>query len=160
MRIDTEDYFLLLCQTISMKSSCERRKVGAVLTKEKRVISTGYNGSVPGSTNCDSGETCQSNGRCILTIHAEINALMRAREVADQLWCTDTPCFTCLKSILSYNPEIEIIWLRKYEDAQRDEYIEKVLKNEVNIRQFRSSAISRNRSVINSMFEEYNALLD
>ena len=125
-------YFMSMAIAASSLATCPRRKVGAVLVKEKRIVSTGYNGSPSGYTNCfcvnretnfDEKRTCMHENHCVNTIHAEINALLRAREMCDELFCTDTPCIACLKAALSHNPKIKIWYLRTYEDPAREHFL-------------------------------------
>lgn len=120
-------YFMTIAFAASTMATCPRRKVGAVLVAKKRVISTGYNGSPSGLTDCFRSEShtgeCMFEGHCVNTIHAEVNALLRAREQGDELFCTDTPCLPCLKAVFSHNPEMMIWYLRDYEDPARDHFV-------------------------------------
>lgn len=119
-------YYIVMARAASTLSVCPRRKVGAVLVANKRVISTGYNGSPSGFTDCFENEgvgTCMFEGHCVNTIHAEMNALLRAREQGDELFCTDTPCINCLKAAFSHNPDIMIWYDRYYDDPARDHFI-------------------------------------
>jgi len=56
MRPTWDKYFIDMCDLVSTRGTCDRKKVGAVLVKDKRVISTGYNGSLPGLPHCDDPE--------------------------------------------------------------------------------------------------------
>jgi len=122
-RPSIHDYMFVIAVAASLRSTCSRRKVGAVLVKDKRVISTGYNGAPPELRNCF-GEGCILNGSCINTIHAEINCIIRAREVGDMLFSTDQPCLSCLKALISHNPDIHIYYLRPYDDLTRDMFMD------------------------------------
>lgn len=123
VRMGIHEYFLNIAYAASRRSTCPRRAVGAVLTKNGRVISTGYNGSPSGFTHCF-GERCLFQGNCVNTIHAEINALINAREIGDAIYCTDAPCINCLKALLSHNPNIIVHYVREYNDPARVHFIE------------------------------------
>lgn len=96
-----------LASLAAQRSNCMKRRVGCVLVREKRVISTGYNGTPRGIKNCGEGGCPRCNeglgsgfglGTC-LCIHAEENALLEAgreriREDAT-LYCDTCPCLTC-----------------------------------------------------------------
>jgi dCMP deaminase len=124
MKIPIDLYMLIIAKTTALRSTCPRRSVGAVLVKERRVISMGYNGSPPSYRQCNVDGCLLVDGHCINTIHAEMNALMRAREVGDTLYCTDEPCIMCLKAALSHNPGIRIVCSREYHDPLREAFRE------------------------------------
>ena len=78
-----DQLFMELAVNLASKSHCIKRHVGAVLTKDTRIISIGYNGPPAGTHNCDekwpeSGCESDSKGGCSLAIHAEQNALLYA----------------------------------------------------------------------------------
>jgi len=124
-RISLDTRYMLIAHTVALGSTCLRRKVGAVLLREGRIISTGYNGTPSGSPHCSS-DTCGPGKSCTDTIHAEINAITRAREQGDTLYCTDQPCLPCIKAIVSHNSNIRILYWRSYEDKVRDEWCQKM----------------------------------
>lgn len=107
LRPSWDQYFMQLASLAAQRSNCMKRRVGCVLVREKRVISTGYNGTPRGLKNCAEGgcTRCndnQSSGAGLSTclcIHAEENALLEAgreriREGAI-LYCDTCPCLTC-----------------------------------------------------------------
>lgn len=118
-----------LARMAAARATCSRRMVGAVLTLDKRVISTGYNGAPSGMRQCDEVGCLmyqapgEERPRCIRTIHAEINALTRAKEQGSHLYCTDLSCVNCLKAALSHNPYLEIWYWRDYPDEARDLFV-------------------------------------
>ncbi|KAH8676729.1 cytidine deaminase-like protein [Tricladium varicosporioides] len=107
LRPSWDQYFMQLASLAAQRSNCMKRRVGCVLVREKRVISTGYNGTPRGLKNCSEGGCPRCNeglgsgvglGTC-LCIHAEENALLEAgreriREGAI-LYCDTCPCLTC-----------------------------------------------------------------
>ncbi len=123
-RLDKDEYGMAIARAVALRSTCPRRAVGAVLMKDGRIISTGYNGAPPGMKPClDRGSCLMFEGHCINTIHGEMNALLRARETGDTLITTDQPCLPCLKACLSHNRDIKIVYWRKYEDPARDHFM-------------------------------------
>ncbi|XAO54152.1 cytidine deaminase [Yersinia phage vB_YenM_P744] len=106
MRITRQEMMRKIAYVIAERSTCYRLKVGAVISYDGRVISTGYNGSRPGHSHC-TPETCNPGHRCTRTIHAEKNAINFARlqGVEDfskmELHITDSPCMDCAKYIVS-----------------------------------------------------------
>ncbi|KAK4195073.1 cytidine deaminase-like protein [Triangularia verruculosa] len=107
LRPSWDAYFMALASLAAQRANCMKRRVGCVIVRDKRVISTGYNGTPRGLVNCGEGgcERCnagQGSGHGLTTclcIHAEENALLeagreRVREEA-VLYCTTHPCLTC-----------------------------------------------------------------
>ncbi len=64
-----------IVKAVSLLGTCKRSKVGALIVRDGRIISTGYNGSPPGSSHCLDAGCEMSNGHCIRTTHAESNAI-------------------------------------------------------------------------------------
>lgn len=104
--------WLKVCGVMAERATCTRRKVGAVIVKDDRLISSGYNGSPPSQPHCIDG-ACP-RGRltgdlpedyekypCV-AVHAEANALLRAGREAEgaALYCTDKPCLQCQNLIM------------------------------------------------------------
>lgn len=112
-----------LAVNLAKRSHCIRRHVGAVLTKETRIISIGYNGPPAGTHNCDEEwpeEGCarDSKGSCSLAIHAEQNAIMyavknNASVEGSTLYVTLAPCLACARIIFSMGIR-RVIYLKSY----------------------------------------------
>lgn len=110
-RITFNDLFVEITKLVAQRSSCVKAKQAALLIKDNRIISFGYNGPPSGSLNCidDGGEkTCgkDSNGSCFHGIHAEQNAIgYAARNGINTegciIYCTMTPCISCAKLIVA-----------------------------------------------------------
>jgi dCMP deaminase len=103
------DYFMNIAKAVATRSDCERDKVGAVIVKDRRIRSTGYNGSPaghPGCQNCPrrsipAGST-QSYDNCV-ALHAEQNAIIycdREDMQGATIYVTRMPCVTCMKLIM------------------------------------------------------------
>ncbi len=107
IRPSWDEYFLGIAREVASRSTCTRRHVGAVLVRDKRILTTGYNGSPPGQQHCsDPGVGCLlEDGKCIRTLHAEQNAIAQAalHGVSTQgatLYCTCRPCHVCARMIV------------------------------------------------------------
>lgn len=91
---------------VASRSTCDRRKVGAVLVKNKNILSTGYNGSSRGLPHCDEIGHEIVAGHCVRTIHAEANALVQAARHGTAvegavMFMTHSPCYDCFKMIVN-----------------------------------------------------------
>jgi len=76
MRQSWDEYFLTLAKHASTRATCDRLHAGCVIVKEKRIVSTGYNGSLPGADHCDEVGHLMINNHCVATEHAERNAVV------------------------------------------------------------------------------------
>jgi dCMP deaminase len=105
-RPDWDDYFLGIARAVSARAECTRRRVGAVITKDNRIISTGYNGVEPGGYSCLLGACAGDTDLtvpCIAT-HAEANAIIygdRWLMEGATIYVTTWPCAGCFKLIRS-----------------------------------------------------------
>ena len=138
MRPDWDDYFMEMTLLASSRSTCIRRRVGAVIVKDNRVISTGYNGVPSSVTHCEvtgclrdklnipSGqrqELCRG-------LHAEQNAIIQAGLYGAStegavIYCTTKPCSICTKMII--NAKIsKIVYGEHYDDPLADELLQEV----------------------------------
>lgn len=100
--------YMDIARAFAKRATCSRRQVGAVVTGNGYILSSGYNGSFPGSQHCIDepcpGSTLPSGTGLDLcrSAHAEQNAIARLKDVdtADTLYCTTAPCISCTKLIL------------------------------------------------------------
>lgn len=113
-RPDWHTYFMNIAKVVALRSNCIKRKVAAVLVKDQRVISTGYNGTPRGIKNCNEGGCPRCNhfgtsgqdlGLCLCS-HAEENAIVQAayhgvRINGATLYTTFSPCLQCAKMIIN-----------------------------------------------------------
>jgi dCMP deaminase len=101
-----DDYFMSIAKIVATRSTCDRLRAGAVLVKNRRIISTGYNGAPPGLPHCD-GESghLMEEGHCIRTVHAEENCILQAAAMGSIstngsiLYATYSPCYHCFKKL-------------------------------------------------------------
>lgn len=131
-RPDVDTYFMRMAELVSTRSTCIRRAVGAVIVKEKRVLTTGYNGSPRGSKHCDElgcvrdelsippgtrHELCRG-------VHAEQNAVVQAAyfgvSIKDStIYSTTFPCSMCAKILINAGI-MELVY--------RDDYVDELSK--------------------------------
>ncbi|MEI8360651.1 MAG: cytidine/deoxycytidylate deaminase family protein [bacterium] len=110
-----DEYFMKITEIVGSRGTCDRGRSGCVITKEKRIISTGYVGSPINTMHCDEAghemhtvthpDGSQSR-HCIRTTHAEQNAICQAARTGialggATLYCKMTPCYTCAKMIIN-----------------------------------------------------------
>lgn len=105
-RPDWDQYFLKLAMLASERATCPRMHCGCVLVKNKNVISTGYNGSIPGDEHCEDVGCLVVDNHCVRTVHAEMNALVQAAKRGHAVegataYVTNMPCTTCAKSLIT-----------------------------------------------------------
>jgi len=101
-RLSWNDYFMQTAQLASVRSPCERLKVGCVLVKNNRLISMGYNGFLAGTNH----KSIVRDGHEQATIHAEINAITDAAKRCASIddcvaYVTHYPCINCFKALAS-----------------------------------------------------------
>ena len=135
-----DSYFIRLCRLASKRSNCMKRQVGCVIVHNRRIISTGYNGTPSGLKNCRDGGCGRCNGGAssgehldtCLCIHAEDNAILEAGKprltYPSQLYCTLFPCVSCAKKIVQmgiaeliydqdYNQDLRSVCMAMFNEA-------------------------------------------
>lgn len=113
-RPEWDEYFLQLAQLVATRSTCLRRHVGAVLVKQERIISTGYNGAPRGMKHClelgclreQMGIPSGERYELCRGVHAEQNAIINAAyygvaTAGSVMYCTDQPCIICTRMIIN-----------------------------------------------------------
>jgi len=103
-RATWDEYFMNIGREVASRSTCPRKHVGAVLVRDKTILSTGYNGSVRGLPHCVDVGCMLEDGHCVRTIHAEVNALIQAAKNGTSvdgaaLYVTASPCWNCFKCV-------------------------------------------------------------
>ena len=103
-RVSWERYFMNLATQAATRSTCPRKSVGAVIVRDRSILSTGYNGSIRGAPHCTDVGCLMENDHCVRTVHAEANALVQAarngvRLEGAEIYVTASPCFNCFKLI-------------------------------------------------------------
>ncbi|HNW91516.1 MAG TPA: cytidine/deoxycytidylate deaminase family protein [bacterium] len=124
-----DEYFLTIAELVASRSSCGRRKVGAVLVRDQRILATGYNGAPRGVRHCSEAGCIRekfnvpSGERHELCrgLHAEQNALIQAAVYGTPLaeitvYCTTQPCVLCAKMLINAGVR-RIVYRGSYPDA-------------------------------------------
>lgn len=110
-----DEYFMKITEMVGTRGSCDRGRSGCVITRDKRLIATGYVGSPIGLPHCDEvghemhtviNEDGSQSRHCIRTAHAEQNAICEAARMGialegATLYCRMTPCYVCAKMIIN-----------------------------------------------------------
>lgn len=104
MRAGWNEYFMGIAYQAATRSTCARKHVGAVIVRDRTLLSTGYNGSVRGLPHCEEVGCEMEDGHCVTTIHAEANAIIQAAKNGvslhdSELYTTASPCWGCFKLI-------------------------------------------------------------
>jgi len=103
-RVDWDVYFMNIAKVVSSRSTCDRKFVGAVIVRDKTILSTGYNGSIRKLEHCDEVGHMMENDHCVATVHAEANAILQAAKNGvcidgATIYTTASPCWPCFKLI-------------------------------------------------------------
>jgi dCMP deaminase len=106
MRPDWDSYFMKIAYAVSERSTCDRAFVGCVLVRDKRILTTGFNGSPSGQPHCDEVGHLIVEGHCVRTIHAETNAVIQAalHGISTRgctCYVTHFPCINCTKVLIN-----------------------------------------------------------
>ena len=122
-RVSWETYFMNIANEVATRSTCDRKYVGAVIVREKTILSTGYNGSIKGLPHCDEAGHEMVDGHCVRTTHAEANAIVQAAKNGveinqSEIYVTASPCYNCFKLIA--NAGIKKIY---YDEFYREDRI-------------------------------------
>ena len=127
-RANWEQYFMNIAKEVATRSTCDRKHVGALIVRDKTILSTGYNGSIRGMPHCDDVGHMMEDGHCVATIHAETNAILQAAKNGvmingAEVYITASPCWPCFKMLA--NAGIKKIY---YGEFYRDERIFDIAK--------------------------------
>jgi len=125
-RIEWHEYFMMIAEQVATRSTCDRKHIGAVIVRDRTILSTGYNGSLRGAAHCDDVGHDIDNGHCVRTVHAEANAIAQAAKngVAindSELYVTASPCLACFKCC------IKVIYYKEfYKDERITSYAKEI----------------------------------
>ena len=103
-RLPWDEYFMKIAEVVASRSTCPRKFVGAVIVRDKTILSTGYNGSIRGMPHCTDVGHMMENDHCVATIHAESNAIIQSAKNGvmidgGAIYVTASPCWSCFKMI-------------------------------------------------------------
>ena len=129
-RTDWHNYFMDIAKLVATRSTCERKHVGSVIVHDRRILSTGYNGSISGQPHCDDVGHMMENNHCVRTIHAEMNAIAQAARNgvsidSSDMYVTALPCWQCFK-VIANTGIINVYYSEEYKpDSRTKEALEK-----------------------------------
>ncbi len=121
-----DEYFLKLAMLASERSTCPRMHCGCVLVRDRFVLSTGYNGSLPGTAHCTTHGCLLENGHCVRTNHAEINAICQATRHGITItgatsYVTNMPCTACAKALIAAGI-VRVVVFSDYHDTMAERF--------------------------------------
>ncbi|MBI5301909.1 MAG: cytidine/deoxycytidylate deaminase family protein [Chloroflexi bacterium] len=122
-----DQYFMDITLDVSRRATCLRAQVGAIIVKDKRILTTGYNGAPKGLPHC-LDEGCEViDGHCVRTLHAEQNAIIQAALHGISLeggtiYTTHQPCHVCAKMIINAGL-VHVIYAGNYPDELAMKYL-------------------------------------
>ena len=127
IRPDWDSYFMRIAAEVALRSTCTRANVGAVVTKDRRILTTGYNGAPRGLPHCLEAGCLMVDGHCVRTIHAEQNALLQGalHGVAlggGTVYVTHQPCLNCAKMIINAGI-VRVVFTKAYLDPIAEEFL-------------------------------------
>ena len=130
-RSSWDQYFMAIARQVASRATCDRKHVGALLVRDRTILSTGYNGSIRGLPHCDDVGHMMENGHCVATVHAEANAIIQAAKNGVRidseahnpttLYTTASPCWPCFKLIANSGVR-RIVYGEFYRDPRIFEY--------------------------------------
>lgn len=128
VRPSWDEYFMAIAKIIATRSTCDRLAAGAVLVKDNRIISTGYNGSPPGLPHCDDVGHLLEDGHCVRTIHGEHNTLLQAASFGASstkgatMYTKYSPCIHCAKYVVACGIK-RVVIAKVYRNQQAVDYL-------------------------------------
>ncbi len=131
IRPSWDEYFMGITRAVAARGTCDRGRSGAIIVKNKRIVSTGYVGSPVGLEHCDEAghlfhdvlnEDGTQSKHCVRTTHAEQNAIVQAARFGmsidgSTLYCKMEPCFVCCKMIINAGIK-RVVCEKRYQRAQ------------------------------------------
>jgi len=128
-RATWDEYFMAIALQVATRATCDRKHVGAVIVRDRTILSTGYNGSIRGLDHCSDAGHMMEDGHCVRTVHAEANAIVQAarngvRIEGASIYVTASPCWNCFKLIANSGIE-RICFGEFYRDERIYEYATK-----------------------------------
>ena len=137
VRPSWDEYFMKLAALVGERSTCLRHNIGAIIVKDKRVITTGYNGSAKGMPNCvevgclkdELGIKTGTGHETCRAVHAEMNAIIQGAShgisvEGTTIYCTHTPCTLCARMIVNAGIK-RVVSYRDYSDEGARKFLEK-----------------------------------
>lgn len=122
-----DEYFMEITLDVSRRATCLRAQVGAIIVKNKQILTTGYNGAPKGLPHC-LDEGCEMiGGHCARSLHAEQNAILQAAQhgvtlEGGTIYTTHQPCYTCAKMIINAGL-VRVVYAGLYPDPLAMKYL-------------------------------------
>ena len=122
-----DEYFMGIAFQVASRATCDRAHVGAVIVRERRILTTGYNGAPRGLPHCDEVGHLMINGHCVRTLHAEQNAIIQAAYhgisiKGGTIYVTHQPCLTCAKMIINAGL-VRVVYAGDYPDEYSVQFL-------------------------------------
>lgn len=127
-RVSWDRYFMQVAHQIATRATCDRRHVGCVLVSpEREILATGYNGSVRGAPHCDDVGHDMLDGHCVRTVHAEVNAIAQAAARGAAVrnataYVTTCTCYSCFKMLVNADVR-RIVYEGEYGHTEHDQRV-------------------------------------
>ncbi len=123
-----DEYFMSIAFQVATRSTCDRAHVGAIIVKDRRILTTGYNGAPMGLPHCDEVGHLMIGGHCVRTLHAEQNAIIQAAlhgvsVRGGTIYVTHQPCLTCAKMIINAGL-VRVVYAGHYPDPLAVQFLE------------------------------------
>jgi len=123
-----DEYFMGIAFEVAKRSTCPRAQVGAIIVRDKRILTTGYNGAPSGLPHCTEVGCLMVGGHCVRTLHAEQNAIIQAALhgvsiAGSTLYVTHQPCLTCAKMIINAGIK-RVVYGGRYPDDMAVSFLE------------------------------------
>ena len=123
-----DSYFMDIAFQVARRSTCPRASVGAIIVRDKRILTTGYNGSPRGLPHCTEAGCLIINSHCVRVLHAEQNAIIQGAlhgvDVSRSiLYVTHQPCLNCAKMIINAGIE-RVVYAGDYPDEIARSFLE------------------------------------
>ncbi len=127
MRPGWDEYFMQIARTVATRATCPRASVGAVIVREHRLLTTGYNGAPRGVAHCSQVGCTLVADHCMRATHAEANAIVQAALHGVSIrgssaYCTHQPCVNCTKLLISAGVS-KIVYDTAYPDPLAQELL-------------------------------------
>jgi dCMP deaminase len=128
-----DEYFLKVAMLVSERATCPRMHCGCVLVRDKQILSTGYNGSIPGDDHCEDAGCLVVDNHCVRTIHAEMNAILQCSShgvntKGATAYVTNMPCTNCAKALIAAGIK-EVVIFSDYHDTLAEDFFQKANVN-------------------------------
>lgn len=128
-----DQYFLKVAMLVSERATCPRMHCGCVLVRDKQILSTGYNGSIPGDDHCEDAGCIVVDNHCVRTIHAEMNAILQCSSHGISThdataYVTNMPCTNCAKALITAGIK-EVVIFSDYHNTMAEDFFKKAKVN-------------------------------